>query len=375
MAITLDDRRRTDRSIIRLFLIFVGVSVAVTGVSSFSTPPLTGWELLSVFFAGLALAFFVAGIPSFRRYRSTSILSNRQVLVWVAKGTVILSIVVTIFTIVIFEYAPELTGPAPFTGVGQEVLFFLVVMIALLFAFFLALLGAGIIAFGIIGVMSALEREFVPRLLHEIAESGKKEKLTARYRALRWLFNIPDVLKVDSLTVHPAPKRNSVHLRDVVSAMSWQLIFGAVLAMYVSLNPFVSGGNEGSLANIFGLLTNGALLIPVVIIPWLVYRSLGASIGGPAKEFTLYNGLRSRLFQTFFAVGTLLLVARILVTSTNIEAFVAGFTSFMGSLLLISLICTFVFLNYFENDLVEDIAVEFRAIRSPRDAIPPAVPP
>jgi hypothetical protein len=98
-------------------------------------------------------------------------------------------------------------------------------------------------------------------------------------------------------------------------------------------------------------------MIPVVVLPWFVYKRLGASIKGLTKPFTLFNGIRARIFQSYLASGTIVILVRLSFSEVAVafSSYLSGFAAFTASLLGVSLICTFVYINYFENDLVEDI--------------------
>jgi hypothetical protein len=240
--------------------------------------------------------------------------------------------------------------------------------------FFLTALSLMLLGFGIVGVMSALERRLTPHILKAIVGSSGKTKLSIIERIVRWLFDIPDVLDTRGLSLDPASSRTQVRLVDMKWPIAWQLFFGAILAVYVSLNPFLSNSSQDDLLTIFSVLTTAAILIPLLILPWFIYLRIGAHIHGQVKDFTLYKGIRARLFQSYFAVGTLIIIVRLSISRTNAEAYVLGFSAFMSALLSVAVMSTFLYLNNFENDLAEDIVSDFRGEDSgnPSDPSSPA---
>ena len=359
MSVGIDDRRKADRRILIIFSLLVVALTALAIIILVFLDPGTPGEYAGGFMAIITLSFFGAGLCSFAKYRHASLIPRRRITRWILKGSLILSLLSTVILFILLEFFPSVVESGPFETAFEATVAVIAIFIAMFLSIALAVLLVMMVAFGAIGVMSAVERRLAPRVLRSIADLGDEQKPSASDHVLRWFFAIPDVVDTKLLDVHPEPRRAFVRRGDLVAPLVWQLLFGAVLAMYVSLNPFIAGSSSDTLARVFTAMTNGSILIPVVILPWFALQRLGAGIAGGRKEFTLYNGVRSRLIQTFFAVGTLLLLARVLISGTDLEAFVSGFSSFMLMLLLTSLITTFVYLNFFENELVEDIAAEF----------------
>jgi hypothetical protein len=65
------------------------------------------------------------------------------------------------------------------------------------------------------------------------------------------------------------------------------------------------------------------------------------------------------VLQSYFAIGTIVLLVRISITRIGLATFLEGLTSFLFVLLLSSILCTFVYFNYFENELADDIVTGF----------------
>lgn len=356
-------RLKSDRKLLRIFFILLVVLTAMVTLAYVALHVGPPDQLVGTLLAGITVSFLISGILSYFKYRGSSLIPGKQITGWILRVDLFLSLVSTASVFIAFHFFSFPLGPEPFTSSTQEAVAAVAAFIGLFVGFLATILAEVAIAFGAIGVMSAVERRLAPGILLEITRLEDKKKLTTTDYVIRWLFAIPDIIDTRLLDVHPAPRRPFVKWRDMFRPLEWQLLFGAIFALYISLNPFIAGRNGNTLAAVFSVMTNGAVLIPVVILPWFALHRLGAGIGGAKKEFTLFNGIRSRLLQTFFAVGTLLLLARVLISGTDIGAFIIGFSSFMATLLLLSLLCTFVYLNYFENDLVDDISTEFRLAR------------
>ena len=101
------------------------------------------------------------------------------------------------------------------------------------------------------------------------------------------------------------------------------------------------------------------------ILPWFIYVRLDAKIQGPVKDFRLFNGLSSRMFQSIVAFGTMFFLVRLAMRHP-------GFISVLYSMLIYSIffvggifIVTFIYFNYFENDLAADIAKKYEELKEP----------
>jgi hypothetical protein len=258
-------------------------------------------------------------------------------------------------------YYPDLVQ-TDLSSAGEVVLVGVAIAIASFLGFFVSYLVLYLTAIGAVGVLTAIERSLAPRVMKKVSRLSGNDKLSLFDRATRWLFDIPDVLDTKTLSMSVTEPRTRVTLSDLKTPVFWQLLFGFVLGIYISFNPFISDRSPAALLSLFSLLTSASLLFPFLILPWFLLKKLGVSITGQTKHFTLYNGLRSRMFQSYFAVGTIFILVRVSFQeiAVALDVYVAAFATFMVVLLGSSLVSTFVYLNYFENPLAEDIARRLR---------------
>ncbi|RDE13010.1 MAG: hypothetical protein C4K47_06930 [Candidatus Thorarchaeota archaeon] len=354
---TVSLRRRFDKKILLVFALLASISILIPCASYFLVEDFSGFEVVSAIVGGLTVSFLIVGIPIYVHYRSSGIVSRRGILRWMAVFSACATTIIVIFIGIAAVYYPDLVQLGIFTA-GELVVAGVAIVIALFVVFLFFCLALYLAAIGAVGVLSAIERLFTPRVMKEVARLSGNIKLSLIDRAIRWLFDIPDVLDTKTLSLSPTESRRGITLSDLRAPVFWQLLFGFVMGIYVSFNPFVSDRSPAALLNLFSLLTTASLLFPFLILPWFLLRKLGASISGQAKQFTLYNGLRSRMFQSYFAVGTLFILVRVSVQEIAVafEVYVVAFATFMLVLLGSALLSTFVYLNYFENALAEDIA-------------------
>jgi hypothetical protein len=358
-----DTRKKVDRRVLIIFSVFALLSLVLPISLSPFFEGATASDIASRTLSGLMLSFFLAGFSSFLNHRKSGLTPRKRLLTRFAAVSVVISLLVGVAIVFVIETNPGfIEMPDLGSGTLQDRIPLVVayLFVTLTPVFFVSILFFMVLAFGIIGVMSAIERRVTPWILNMIASSGGKAKLSIPERILRWCFDIPDIVDARTLVLHPVAAKRAVARSDVLQGVGWQLFFGAILAVYASLNPFLSDRSPSSLLTIFSALTAAASIIPLLVLPWFIYRRLDARIKGLAKDFTLFNGVRARLFQSFVAVGTLVILVRLSITKIDLETYLTGFSSFMVMLFSSALMCTFVYLNNFENGLADDIATGFR---------------
>jgi len=355
---TRDERLKVDRTILVIFCVFAAISLAAPSLALALVDDLTAFDAASRMLGGLTASFLLAGIYATRHYRKSNIVPMRKVVRYAMRGSAAAMLITVAgfaaamrFGSVIIDLPTLTAAQLVFTGI--------VLAVTLTLSYFCIFMSGVITAFGIVGVVCALERRLTAWVLRRLVEFEGKESPPIVDRALIWLFDIPGVLDTRTLTISPTEPRRSIGWSDMKAPVAWQLFFGAVLAFYISFNPFLSDRSPAALVGIFSILSSAAVLIPMVILPWFVFRKLGAKIKGQAKEFSLFNGIRARVMQSYLAIGTIVVLVRVSISRIAIDTFLMGFASFALLLLVVSVLSTFVYLSYFENDLVEDIASDF----------------
>ena len=312
---------------------------------------------------GLTFSFLVVGIPVYVRCRKKSLTPRRRILRTITILSVTMTAVSMAATALASVYAPDVVEFEKLTM--EDLLLTGAFMATTLFITFIIVCYAMLVAaLGIVGVIVAMERLVTPWILGQIVRLSWTKKPSLLGRTIRWLFVIPDVLDTRTLSLNPTEPRKRVLPSDLRAPVLWQLIFGFVLGIYISFNPFVSDRSPSALLSTFTLLATASTLLPFMILPWFLFRRLGAGIMGQTKQFALYEGIRSRVFRSYFAIGTIIILIRLSIQEIAVafEIYAAAFAAFMCAVLVSALLSTFVYLNYFENDLVEDVVEGSREI-------------
>lgn len=353
--------KRTDRRILWFFSVLFLLELSAVVAYGILFWPVDLVSLISSFLGGLIFVFSAAGILAFKYHNERGIIPMRTVLKRFAQISLAASLVLAvILTVNISDRVMDSL---------QLFVTFVSIFAAMALAVFLALLLMLVMGFGIVGVLAVLERRFAPDILSDIGKitpttmnPGEGGKTKATYRILRWLYDIPDVLDTSTLSLSRSAPRKVFPWQAFRTAMMWQVIFSAILAIYISLNPFLVGGADPTeqFTNLFSLSSSLSFFIPFLVLPWFLYRRLNARIKGPVKDFKLYDGLKSRMAQTLTVVGMLIVFVRLALVSVDVQTIVGTFAIFYFFFVIGAMIFTFAYFNYFDDDLAASVGAECR---------------
>jgi len=325
-------------------------------------------QIVNSLYLSLLITFFIIGILAFHYYSKGGIISTKKIFKWFA---ITAAIIAPVFTAVLFlDTLSKNIDPNLYLWSNASYAALIGMDIGMFFAVFLVFVLLLFIGFGMIGVLSALERGAAPEiLLHvsritpHISDSMKKKDIKAYigYSALRWFFITPSSLDTKTLIISHVNPKKQFPWPILKKALMWQILLGAIVIIYISLNPFFL--ESTSFQSLFSIATNISIMIPFVILPWFVLLRLNARIKGPVKDFQLYSGIAYRMYRTFVTLGTLIIIIRLALKNVNPRDVIAAFPIYYMFFITIIFILTFVYFNYFENDLAKDVADRFTEIK------------
>lgn len=360
---------RPDRRLLIFFffcLVIIVTSIIVTGILSWKVD-LVSFVLFVL--AGLVVTLSITGILAFLYYYKRAIISTRKILSWF---TIFAFIFSAVANVVIY-----LLAQMRYFGSSTFFLFDLnaISVCNILWQFFVLFLLALFVevevvfeAFGLIWMLAVVEKSTVSDTLADITKitsntsnfTSKKDKPNSRrYLVLQWLFNIPDVLDTKLLTINFEPKQR-FPWKVLKTAFLWVSILGFIIAMLI-IN-YITSFAQISIENMLLISSLIMMLTPILVLSWFIFLRLDARIKGPIKDFKLYNGLKSRTTNYTLTFGTLILLIRLALVKTDLHQLFWSFVSYYPLFLVSAAIYTFIYFNYFENDLARNIAKRYRKI-------------
>lgn len=144
-------------------------------------------------------------------------------------------------------------------------------------------------ALGVACVVDAIQRLEFYHIVDHVRYVNVKEKLGIVDRIVAFLFNIPPDLDTRNITIEPRKLGNKFPWKDMGGTIAFSLIIGMFFWIYLSMNPtFMQSPSVSSDVPtfIFGVM----LYIPVIVMPFTVFKSLDVKICTNYRDFHLFNG-------------------------------------------------------------------------------------
>ena len=361
---TPEGRAKADRRALLVFFVLLAITAFLSAIAISTTEGLRLGNIIVVITGAFQNAFILIGLLEVYYYsRRGHIKGKRLVKIFLVgsllAAVVILGLVALVQLMGLIEFGAIPTSAAGLASLAAGL------YIGGFIAVFIALLIGLLLAIGAIGIMSAIARIVTPWILVKIACSERKSTID---RVVAWVFAIPDALDTRSLTINRSdsePER--IPWNDVKRAVAWEIVLGLVLCVYVSFSTLTSGTEASVIFRMFTLLISASIFVPLIVLPWFIFLGLDAKLKGTVKDFELYDGIKSRIFRSYVAVGTLLIFIRLTLSEVDLETFLTGFASYAASLTVVAFGFSFVFFNFFSFDLSGDIAKDFERIRPKTD--------
>lgn len=350
------------------FWILLGIFFSIIGVF------IVGDQSIGLLIPGLlesmSVAFFFCGLLAIKYHRKRGIIPFKRIFKWIAKISMVIGLIVAVgITLLVTQttiFGDEFIELSVVEMLGLFIVMFIIGFVfCLIIPLFLMITG-----FGMIGVLSAIIRPKTADLLVEVTKitpnisDSAKKKDKRKYIGfvwLRWAFDIPDVIDTRALSINRGEPLEKIPWPIFRQAVIWQIFFGIVIVIYISFSPFFL--DITNMMFMLNIATNVSTFIPIFILPWFIYLRLDAKIKGLVKDFRLFNGLKARMLQTIVAFSTLILIVRMAMERPGFREFLPNFLGFFVLFVLGVMVTTFVYFNYFENDLAYDIARKYEKIK------------
>jgi hypothetical protein len=368
--------RRSEIILIRVFLVlFTSLTLAQIAYDLWQREVLdtSFWHVMlglgSDLVVAYALTSFIMGIYFFHHFRGEGMIGLREIL----KTMVQVALVVAIFFTILLALD---VGSLAETGLYEEggplmtfersgvmlVAFFALTLGGTLLAMMVILVGG----FGIMGMLYILEVGGVPKLINALEGITRKEDTGSK--ALMWFMLIPGALDTDMMLVEEPSQETVFPWRRFRTAVLWQVAFGVIIAIYVSLNPWLL--RAFSVNELFRFMSTAFVVIPLIVIPWFIFKRLDARIKGVSRDFKLYASFKDRMTRIIIAGSTLLIFLRLAYESNDVMDIMLALTGYIFVMVLCIIAFTFIYFNFFENRLARECFLRWQVGRrsTPDDA-------
>jgi hypothetical protein len=369
--------KRSERTLIRVFLIlFIAFTIVqvVTDLiyrelmdRSFWTITLgIGQDLVVAYAATSALL----GIYFVYAFKGEGIVPLREIVTTMFQVAVVIGLFFSILLAMgwggyIGSVFPGVDEPAGSAVTVVELFVYTVYFFAVVMAtMFLAQLGVMVGGFGIIGMLYVFEVGGMPGLLYTLRGITRREDMESK--VTMWFFTIHRALDTETVLVDEPGTEKTFPNDRFRRAVGWQVLFGFIIAVYVSLNPWLL--RDFTISQLFRFMSTAFVVVPLMVLPWFIHARLNSRIKGTVKDFTIYAALKDRVVRLIIAGGTILIFVRMAMEEFTIEDLLAAFSSYIFVMVLCITAFTFIYYNFFENRLAEEIYRRWVRLEEAREA-------
>lgn len=234
-----------------------------------------------------------------------------------------------------------------FTGIPQTLIFLLLFLI----------IGAS----GVVALVDAIQRAIFYRVLRTIEYVNVKKKLSLLDRLITFIFNVPEDLDTRNITMDYELSRTKIPWKEVVNTIYLGLMIGMFIWIYISMNPaFMDITSGGSIPMLMFTLI---LYIPVLVMPWSIFRSLNVRIETKYRDFKIYNGIKATLQR--MAVPVIAALFFVLVAINTSDIFTVMYYIVLSAAMIVVILTLSSILYYwvFESTIINDIISKWKMFR------------
>lgn len=240
----------------------------------------------------------------------------------------------------------------------------LLVLYLLLGFSFAALLIVGFIlvgAPGVAAIVSVIQKMIFYRVITAVEYINVKDRLSFKERMISFMFNIPCDMDSRNLTMDYNMKRASFPWNEVLETIYMGLMVGTFIWIYMSMNPSFRTATDISAAPLYSFLL--LLYMPVLVMPWAIFRSLKVRIETKYRDFMLYDGVKETLKRMAVPIMAAVAFIALAVSTKGINAVLLFiFLSVVVNVFIIVL-TSVVYYRFFESRIVDDIVSKWKVFR------------
>jgi len=214
---------------------------------------------------------------------------------------------------------------------------------------------------GVVALVDAVQRAVFYHVLRRIEYLNIKEKLTFKDKAVAFIFNVPEDIDTRNITMDYDLSRTKLPWREVVNTISMGMMVGLFIWIYISMNPVFMDLNLQ--ASVPLLMFTLILYIPVLVMPWSIFRSLNVRVETNYRNFKIYNGIRATLQR--MAVPVIAALFFVLVAINTSDIFTVGMYMLISAAMIVVIVTAVSLLYYwlFEAVTINDIISKWKLFR------------
>jgi hypothetical protein len=344
--------KRVDRRTIKVLIALVIISASIDFFGIFMGEGMI--NVSGVIVATINLSLIIVGMVAWISRDEMGLIRTSRFFKWSVLFALAGGALLTVYYLLVGEIIWIGIGPGGASEiVPTDPLTALFIFGTISFGIWGAIIGFTSIGFGVVWITTLISRRLLPWSIDAIRSFTGESDDPLPVKLVAWFVRAPDVLDSSKLTMDELQEERKFPSGSFIRAVGWVLLIGTVVAVYFSLNPLVYE-NIG-IVEAMSILGTISIIIPAIVIPWFAIKAMRVRIPGIKKDFFVCNGIRSRILQTFVALGTLALLIWFALEEISTGQLLEQFFYYYLTLSLLAILFTFVYFNYFEGDLVWSI--------------------
>ena len=219
-------------------------------------------------------------------------------------------------------------------------------------------------AVGVASIVDAIQRVIFYRVLSDIRFVNVSQKPKIRSKLMAFLFSVPHDLDTRNIMADLDIRSRKFPWKDLGVTIGLSMVVGMFFWIYISFNPsFVnlSDTSNFTVTDSSLLMFTVMLYVPVIIMPFSIFRSMNVRIGTNFRDFKLYNGAVSTIQRMAVPVAAALIFIILAVSTSRDLVAVLVFIGISATMILLIVSITSIIYFYgMEATIVSSIARKWK---------------
>jgi hypothetical protein len=229
----------------------------------------------------------------------------------------------------------------------------------LFFTLFILFGGTGVVA-----LAEGFQRFMFYKVVHSIEYMNVKKKFNVFDKVISFIFNVPEDLDTRNITMNYNLERTSIPWKEMMQTITVALMLGMTIWIYISMNPnFMDSDTYGSLTSVSVFMFSLILMIPLLVLPFTIFKSLEVRIETNYRAFHIHSGAMETMKRMALPIGaTLIYVFLAINKSDPLQVLTYIGVSALAIIFVVGYTCILYYTTN-ERTLVRDIAAKWKVFR------------
>ena len=213
-------------------------------------------------------------------------------------------------------------------------------------------------ATGVACIVDAIQRTIFYKVVYHVRYANVKDKLGVWDKLTVFIFSIPPDLDTRNISIDLKRAGNKFPWGDLWNSVGLSLMVGMFFWIYISMNPMFMVVDFNTSVPLFVFTV--MLYVPIVILPFSIFRSLNAKIGTNYRDFKLYNGAVATIQRMAVPVLAALLYVLLALGSNDMVKVLSFIALSAVMIFVVVLVTSAIYYYWMEASIVSDIGKKWK---------------